>query len=74
LEKYNDPRLTKTTRWIVINKVDLLMQEQLNKVIEKFSKSINKIFWISAVSGFGVNELCKNIVGYLGASNGEHEQ
>ena len=82
LEKYNDPRLTNTTRWIVINKVDLLMQEQLNKVIEEFSKfintfvnkSINKLFWISAVSGFGVNELCKNIVGYLGASNGEHEQ
>lgn len=72
LEKYNDARLNHIVRWIVINKVDLLAKEQLNILIKEVNKfkNINKIFWISAVSGVGINELCKNIVGYLGALNG----
>ena len=80
LKKYNDSKLNNTVRWIIINKIDLLNREQLNIIIEEFNKlkninqNIVKIFWISGVSGIGINELCKNIVGYLGASHGEHKQ
>lgn len=79
LEKYNDQQLTSTVRWIVINKIDLLMPEKLQTIITEFNKlkttnqNIIKIFWISAVSMTGVNELCKNIMGYLGASHGEYQ-
>jgi GTP-binding protein len=67
LEKYQDPELTVKTRWIAINKVDLLSKEQLNKLSKKLlnNKKYNKIFWISAVSGFGINELCKEIIKHL---------
>ncbi|MGD0465170.1 MAG: Obg family GTPase CgtA [Gammaproteobacteria bacterium] len=69
LEKYQDPELTVKTRWIAINKVDLLSKEQLNKLSKKLLNNKkynkNKIFWISAVSGFGINELCKEIIKHL---------
>ena len=69
LEDYQEAELTTKVRWIAINKVDLLSKEQLNKLSKKLLNNDrynkNKIFWISAVSGLGINELCKEIIKYL---------
>lgn len=77
LQKYDDHKLKHAVRWIVINKIDLLTPEKLQKVITKFNqlKNINnniKLFWISAANMAGVNDLCKNIAGYLGVNNGRY--
>lgn len=68
LKVYNDPKLNNITRWIVINKVDLIPIEQLNLIKQQFYNRYNqivKIFWVSAISNIGLNDLCKNIMTYL---------
>lgn len=71
LEQYNNQELKYKPRWIIINKVDLLSldQEQLNKLHNKLlnNKKINNntIFFISTITGFGLKELCKEIIKYL---------
>lgn len=68
LNQYHDPELKNKIRWVVINKIDLLSKEQLDFISKKLlsiKKKFNKIFFISVVSGAGINELCKEIVRYL---------
>lgn len=82
---YDDINLNNITRWIVINKIDLLnpnqleaLKNQLAEYIKNFSGSNNfnstqfkdlKIFWISAVNGAGINNLCIEILNYLESIN-----
>jgi GTP-binding protein len=78
LKNYRDQKLHNIQRWIIINKVDLLMPKQLNSLINRFSTKYkntvtnNRVFFISAVSGYGIDELCKNIIEYLGDNYGKY--
>ena len=83
LEKYHDSKLITKIRWIAINKVDLLSKEQLNILSKKLLKVLKdrnssgnkiKIFWISAVSGFGVNDLCREVIKYLKIQNDQDQK
>lgn len=68
LEKYHDPELKNKTRWIIINKIDLLTKEQLN-ILSKKLLGYKKIFWISTLSGVGLKKLCTGIIKHLGGIN-----
>ena len=73
LKKY-DPELYDKPRFLVINKVDLVLEEErddlVNKFVDEFKKhetntNFDKIFVISGVTGSGCQEVCYSIMNFL---------
>ena len=67
LRKY-DEALYKKSRWLVLNKIDLLPEESREKVVKDIVRRLRwkgPVFVISAISGTGCNELVQGIMGYL---------
>jgi GTP-binding protein len=67
LKKY-DPALHRKPRWLVINKVDLLPQEEREERVAKFLRRLGwkrRTFCISALSGEGCRELTYAIMEHL---------
>ena len=60
-------------RWLVINKIDLLRDEEKEAFFSQIRDSLNgkhdKIFFISAASGIGCRELTYEIMGQLESDN-----
>jgi GTP-binding protein len=57
--------LTQKVFWIVCNKIDLLMKEDLIKIRKSLEKELqvssNEVFFISAATGEGTSELLKKL-------------
>lgn len=67
LKKY-DELLYQKPRWLVLNKIDMLTQDETKKVCMKFIRSLGwegKSFIISAISGTGCRELTYAIMEHL---------
>jgi GTPase len=67
LEKY-DVELYRKPRWLVLNKTDLLPEDQREKVVKSFVRKLKwkgKTFIISALTGDGCRELVFAIMDYL---------
>ncbi len=73
LKKY-DPELYAKPRFLVINKVDLVLEEErdelVNKFVNEFKKhstntNFDKIFVISGVTGSGCQDVCYSIMNFL---------
>jgi GTP-binding protein len=67
LRKY-DEALYKKARWLVLNKADMLNEddrEKLTKSIVRRLRWKGPVFVISAISGAGCNELVQSIMNYL---------
>ena len=67
LRKY-DEALYRKTRWLVLNKVDLLPENEREKVCRKFIRNLgwkDKNFAISAMTGDGCKELTYAIMEFL---------
>lgn len=67
LERYS-PELAAKTRWLVINKIDLLQPEERENRIQSLLKTLNwkeKWFAISGVSQEGCQQLCYALGDYL---------
>lgn len=67
LEKYS-PKLATKPRWLVVNKVDLLTEEEVEARIAELTEALGwegPVYQISAISGKGTDELCKEIMNYL---------
>jgi GTPase len=67
LRKY-DEALYKKTRWLVLNKIDLLAEEIREKTVKDIVRRLRwkgPVFVISAISGTGCNALVQAIMGYL---------
>lgn len=67
LKKY-DEALYKKPRWLVLNKIDLLPDDEREKRCKQFVRSFGfkgKVFFVSAISGLGCRELCYAIMQYL---------
>ncbi len=63
--------------WLVFNKVDLLTEKEQQNKIKEVCDEINwqgPVYAISAVSRVGLDQLCKDILGYLTDQDSEHEQ
>ena len=64
LENFSEDLINKT-RWLIINKTDLLPQEEMHTICKDFIKDLNwngPVFEISAITGDGVDELGKAIM------------
>ena len=57
--------LTQLPRWLVVNKIDVLNDEQVDQRIDEMLASLNwqgKIYRISAISRQGTQEICNDIM------------
>ncbi len=67
LRKY-DEALYKKTRWLVLNKIDLLPEEVREKTVKDIVRRLRwkgTVYVISAISGTGCTELVQGIMGHL---------
>jgi GTPase len=67
LKKY-DVELYKKPRWLVLNKSDLLPEDQRDKILKTFVRKLGwkgKTFIISALTGEGCRELTYAVMGHL---------
>lgn len=62
------PELAEYERWLVINKIDLLPEDERDQVCDDLIKRLDwkgKVFKISAISKQGTQELCYKIMDYV---------
>jgi GTPase len=67
LRKY-DETLYQKTRWLVLNKIDLLPEESRDQTVKAIVRRLRwkgKVFVISAISGAGCDALVQAIMGHL---------
>lgn len=67
MEKYSDTLLSKP-RWLVLNKMDLIPEDEREALRETIVSALSweaPVYAISAVSGWGLTELAKDIFDYL---------
>lgn len=74
LRKY-DESLFRKTRWLVMNKIDLIAEEEREQVVASFMNDYRReigepqrVFAISALSGSGCTELTQAVMDYLSES------
>lgn len=76
LQEYSETVSSKH-RWLVFNKVDLLPEQEQQEKIKHVCDEINwqgPVYAISAVSRVGLDQLCKDILGYLVDQENDHEE
>ena len=67
LEKYS-PKLAEKPRWLVINKVDLVLDEEVQEQVDALVKELDwdgPVFQIAALEGRAVQELCREVMNYI---------
>ncbi|OQA31414.1 MAG: GTPase Obg [Betaproteobacteria bacterium ADurb.Bin341] len=79
LEKYS-PELAAKPRWLVLNKLDLIPQEERDQCIKAFLKAYKKVsgytgphFAVTAINGGGCRELCYRVYDALQEHVSEEE-
>ncbi len=67
LEKFS-PTLAKRNRWLVLNKADLLTDEEVQARKQEIIDALDwkePVYVVSAISKDGTAKLCENLLGYL---------
>ncbi len=67
LEQFSET-LSARDRWLVLNKVDLLPEDQREAVCQHVVKELNwtgPVYQTSAISGLGTDILCQNIMNFI---------
>lgn len=67
LEKYS-PKLAEKPRWLVFNKVDLLLEEEADELCQKIKEELEwegETYQISAFQRLNLDPLCKNIMDFI---------
>ncbi len=67
LEKYS-PKLASKPRWLVFNKMDLMLEDEAEEVIQRVMEALEwegEVFRISAVNEGGTAPICYKIAEYL---------
>ncbi|WP_411359159.1 Obg family GTPase CgtA [Pseudidiomarina salilacus] len=67
LERYS-PKLADKPRWLVVNKIDLLTDEEAEERLAEVKAALNwegPVYKISALAKKGTEDLCKSIMTYL---------
>ena len=76
LEKYS-PKLASKPRWLVFNKMDLMLEEEAEEVIKRVMEALEwegEVFRISAINKEGTAPICYKIAEYLESLPKEEEQ
>ncbi len=82
LAKY-DEELYQKTRYLVLNKLDLILEEERNEVIQNFinefkkydtNTNFDKIFTISGATGENCRELCYYLMDFIQEQTKEHAE
>lgn len=76
LEKYS-PKLAEKPRWLVFNKIDLLLEEEAEELCARILKELDwqgESFSISAFQKQNTNELCHNVMDYIATLPTEIEE
>ena len=68
LESY-DVKLVKKDLWIVINKIDLMSNQELADLRKMFSKTKLDVYFVSTITKIGIKELTDNIYEFLKYEN-----
>jgi GTP-binding protein len=69
LERFS-PTLAQRERWLILNKSDLLDEEEIQEVKERVVKALNwdgPVYTIAAISATGTKVLCEELLSYLEA-------
>ena len=67
LEQFSETLATRT-RWLVLNKVDLLPEDEREAVCQRIISELNwtgPVYQISAITGLGTEVLCQNIMTFI---------
>jgi GTP-binding protein len=67
LEKYS-PKLAQKPRWIVFNKIDLMLEEEAEELCQKILTELNwqgESYAISAFQRQNTDELCSKVMDYI---------
>ncbi len=75
LEKYS-PKLANKPRWLVFNKVDLMMPEEADALCEDIKKRLDwegETFQISAFQKQGTDDICHQLMEFIDALPAEEE-
>ncbi|QJR80417.1 Obg family GTPase CgtA [Alteromonas pelagimontana] len=67
LEKYS-PKLASKPRWLVFNKVDLLLEEEVEELVKSIVEKLDwkgPVYQISAYQKLGVEVLCRDAMNYI---------
>ncbi|MDO6427093.1 Obg family GTPase CgtA [Thalassotalea sp. 1_MG-2023] len=76
LEKHSD-KLADKPRWLVLNKLDLMLEEEAKEVTERIVNGLDwqdKVFEISAFNKQGTEELCQALMSFIETLPGEIEE
>ncbi len=75
LEQYS-PKLAGKPRWLVFNKIDLMLPEEANALCEKIAAElgIEQFYQISAFQKINVKDVCQDVMDYLDALPAAEEQ
>lgn len=66
--QHYDGELADKPRWLVLNKQDLLLEEEREGVRQAICEALNwsgPVYWISAATGEGTRELCSDIMEWM---------
>lgn len=66
--KLYSEELAQYERWLVVNKIDMLPQEQVDELTRHLCEQVNwqgRVFQVSALSGAGLESLVKQLAQYL---------
>lgn len=76
LEKYN-PKLAAKPRWLVFNKIDLLLEEEADEICQKIISALDwqePSFQISAFQKKNTDDLCRHVMNFLDTLPDESEK
>lgn len=76
LESHSD-KLASKPRWLVFNKLDLMLEEEAQEVTKRIKEGLNwqdKVFEISAFNKQGTDSLCQELMSFIETLPGEIEE
>lgn len=76
LEKYS-PKLADKPRWLIFNKADLLLEDEVDEVVEKVVQALNwegPVYKISAFQKLHTDVLCRDVMDFIETLPAPEEQ
>jgi len=76
LEKYS-PKLADKPRWLVINKIDLVLEEERQELVDALVKELDwdgPVYQIAALEGRDTDKLCRDVMAFIETMPSPHEE